>query len=100
MPHEYINYEQVKTGVQELLGCANTMEEIFNAVTRSMRTMTSEENFQGVASSTLAAEFEPFRGRFESYVRTVRRFGELFGAAEEALQQNETNLKKQADQLG
>lgn len=99
MPNEYINYEQVRNGARELNECANKMQDIFDSVTGSMRTMTNEENFKGEASSALQAEFEPFRNQFTNYVSAVRRFAALFGAATESLEANEARLKQQAQEL-
>ena len=99
MPNEYITYEQVKAGADNLRDCANRMEEIFNNVTGQMRNMTTTETFQGVASNELSAEFEQFRGGFNDYVTKVREFADAYTAASEALQATETQLKKQAGQL-
>ncbi len=99
MPNEYINYEQVRNGARELNDCANKMQDIFDSVSGSMRTMTSDQNFKGAASSALQAEFEPFRNQFTNYVNAVRRFAALFGAATEALEASEASLKQQVEQL-
>ena len=99
MPNEYITYEQVKAGADNLRDCANKMEEIFNSVTGQMRNMTTTETFQGVASNELSAEFEQFRGGFNDYVTKVREFADAYTAASEALQSTEDQLKKQVGQL-
>ncbi len=99
MPNEYITYEQVKTGADNLRNCANKMEEIFNNVTGNMQTMTTQENFQGVASNELSAEFEQFRGGFTDYVQKVRDFADAFEAAAEALQANEEQMKQQVSNI-
>jgi len=99
MTFEYINYEQVKNGAQEISSCADVMQDIFDQVTGSMRNMTSEENFGGRASDALKAEFEPFKGQFINYVNTVKRFAALYGSATETLQANEEILNKQIQQL-
>lgn len=100
MPNEYITYEQVKSGAEQLRKCANTMEDIFNNVTGNMRTMTTTENFQGAASNELSAEFEQFRGGFNDYVTKVRDFATAFESAAEALQANEEMMKKQVSNIG
>lgn len=99
MPNEYITYEQVKAGADNLRDCANRMEEIFNNVTGQMRNMTTTETFQGVASNELSAEFEQFRGGFNDYVTKVREFADAYTAASESLQTTENQLKKQVGQL-
>ena len=74
MPNEYITYEQVQSGAEELRKCANVMEEIFNNVSGQMRNMTTTETFQGVASNELSAEFQQFKGGFSDYVNKVREY--------------------------
>lgn len=100
MPNEYITYEQVRAGAENLKKCASIMEDIFNNVTGNMRNMTTQENFQGVASNELSAEFEQFRGGFNDYVGKVRDFAIAFEAAAGALQANEEQLKKQVSNIG
>ena len=99
MPNEYITYEQVQSGAEELRKCANIMEEIFNNVTGQMRNMTTTETFQGVASNALSAEFDQFRGGFSDYVNKVREFADAFTAASETLKATEEQLKKNVDNI-
>ena len=99
MSNEYINYDQVRNGAQEINRCADKMQEIFDSVAGSVRVMTNEENFAGNASNALQAEFEPFRSGFANYVSAVRRFAALYSAATSALEANEASLKQQIDQL-
>lgn len=99
MPNEYINYEQVKAGAGELNECANRMQDIFDSVSGSMNTMTTDENFKGQASTALQAEFQPFKNQFTNYVNAVRRFSALFGGAAEELEANEASLNQQIQQL-
>ncbi|MBR7042388.1 MAG: WXG100 family type VII secretion target [Bacilli bacterium] len=99
MPNEFITYEQVQNGAKELLKCADIMEEIFNNVTGQMRTMTSTENFQGVASNTLSAEFDQFKSGFADYVNKVREFAKAFSAASDTLQTSETELKRDVENI-
>lgn len=97
---EYINYAQVREGIEQLKQCATTMEDIFNTVTGSMKTLTNEEVFKGKASTALAAEFEPFRGRFVNYVSIVRDFAALFSEASTTLEDTENRLKQEAEATG
>lgn len=99
MPNEYISYEQVQAGAEELRKCANIMEEIFNNVSGQMRNMTTTETFQGVASNALSAEFDQFKSGFSDYVNKVREFADAFTAASDTLQTTEEQLKKNVEQL-
>ena len=99
MPNEYINYEQVRAGANELNECANKMQDIFDSVSGSMTTMTNEENFKGNASSALQAEFQPFKNQFTNYVNAVRRFSALFTGATEELEANEASLRGKIEEL-
>ena len=99
MPEEKITYEQVQEGVETIRKCADTMEEIFNNVTGKMRSMTSTENFQGVASNALSNEFDEFKGTFPSYLEKVREFADAYEAASQVLKETETEMAKKAEQL-
>ena len=89
MPNEYISYEQVQAGADELRKCANIMEEIFNNVSGQMRNMTTTET----------AEFDQFKSGFTDYVNKVREFVDAFTAASDTLQATEEQLKKNVEQL-
>ena len=71
--NEYMTYEQVQNGAEELVKCANIMEEIFNNVSGQMNKMTSKETFQGQASDALSSEFSEFASGFNDYVEKVAK---------------------------
>ena len=99
MTNEFISYEQVRSGVQELNDCANKMQQIFEEVAGSVNMMTAEDTFAGQASNALSNEFQPFKAKFADYISAVRRFSALFTAAANALEANEQNISNQAGQL-
>ena len=94
-----IDFNGVRNGAKEISACANTMESIFNSVTGSMRTMTSEDAFQGEASEALKAEFEPFRAKFDQYVDAVRRFAALYEGAATTMETSEAELKQKENEF-
>lgn len=96
---EYIEYSQVQEGAREILRNAKIMEDIFNSVNGSMKNMTSDQNFLGVARDTLQAEFAPFSAQFANYVETVTNFAKLFGAAETELSTTESEITKAVEQI-
>ena len=100
MPDEYIEYDQVKNGANEILDCANKMQGIFDEVAGSVRVMTAEDNFKGMASDALKAEFEPFRAGFADYVSAVRRFANLYTSASESLETAEKDIAQKIEELG
>ncbi len=100
MPDEYIEYDQVRAGANEILDCANKMQGIFDEVAGSVRIMTADDTFKGTASDALKAEFEPFRANFADYVGAVRRFANLYTGASETLERTEREIQQQAEQLG
>ena len=99
MTNEFISYDQVRAGVQELTDCANKMQQVFDEVAGSVKVMTTDDTFAGQASNALKGEFEPFRAKFADYISAVRRFAALFTAAANALEANEQNISNQANQL-
>lgn len=99
MPEEKITYEKVQEGIETIKKCANTMDEIFRNVTGTMRNMTSEENFQGVASNALSGEFDEFKGTFPNYIEKVNEFAAAYDAASQLLKEHEQHLEKKAVDL-
>ncbi len=97
---EYISFEDVKNGVEEIIRCSNTMESIFDQVSGNMSTMTEDSTFQGVAKEALADSFRPFEGQFKNYLATVRDFANAFNAAAEALATTEHEIQAKANDLG
>ncbi len=96
---EYINYEQVNNGADEISQTAKQINDIFGEVSGSINTMTNEENFKGTASNALQAEFAPFKNEFSNYVNAVQRFAALYSNAAKELLENERNIEQQANAL-
>ena len=96
---EYIEYEQVVHGADELKSCASKMRIIFDAVTGHMTQMTSADNFQGRASNRLQEEFNSKRKDFDSYVAAVERFASLFETSSEMLGAAEKKMETIANDL-
>ncbi len=100
MSNEYISYEQVQNGAAQILKEATTMKEIFDGITGNMNNMTATENFQGVASEELAAQFRPFAAKFDEFVKEVEKFANAYNVSSDTLQETENRLKAMANDLG
>ena len=96
---QYIRYDQVIQGAEEISQAAKQMNDIFNEVSGSINTMTTDENFKGSASNALQAEFAPFRGQFNNYVNAVERFAALYRNAARQILESERNIEQQANAL-
>ncbi len=99
MDREYISFEQVKNGVSEIMRCSKIMDDIFDGVTGKMNNMTNDEVFQGRAKEALMQAFAPFKGQFKNYVAKVQEFAEAFDKANESLEQTESQIQRQANDL-
>ena len=100
MTNEFITYEQVQSGACQILKEAAAMKEIFDAVTGNMNNMTATENFQGVASEELAAQFRPFQAKFDEFVKEVEKFANAYNVSSDTLEETENRLKAMANNLG
>ena len=99
MPEEQITYKEVEAGVNELLKCADIMEDIFNNVSGQVNNMTNPDNFRGVASDAFSGEFADLKKNFPDYVQKVRDFAEAYRIAGEALKTTEEEQRRKAQQL-
>ena len=94
---EYITFEQVVKAVDELNTSANTMQQVFDNVTKNMTNMTQQDNWQGVSSDATFTTFKKYEAKFSDFVNTVKKFGEAFKVSEEQLRALENTLTKQAE---
>lgn len=93
---EFIKYEQVQSGVCQLLREAEKMKNIFDAVSGNMGNMTETETFQGVASEELVNQFRPFKAKFDEFVKQVEEFAKRYEVSSETLEETENRLKNMA----
>ena len=97
---EYISFEDVRNGVNEIIACSNTMEGIFDSVSGNMSTMTTDDVFQGRAKEALEQSFKPFEGQFKNYIAKVREFADSFTQAANELERTEHEIQSKANDLG
>ncbi len=97
--NEYISYEQVAEGAEQLRSCAQQMEQIFESVTNNMNNMTSDSTWKGVAAGATATAFASKKAKFSEYVNQVNKFADAFTQAKEALQTSEEQMKREASNL-
>ena len=95
--NEYINYEQVRQGADEMRQYAARIEEIFKDSRVNMEKMASD--WKGKASDTVQTNWDELAANFHKYVETVERFANLFSNAATTIEEGEFRMKQQAEKL-
>ena len=95
--NEYIQFEQVRQGADEMRKNSARIEEIFKNSRVNMQSMG--ENWKGKASSTVQSSWSELESNFHKYIETVNRFADLFTNAAATLEEGEQRINQQAQKL-
>ena len=94
-----IAYEKVRSDVDTIKQCANTMKNIFNDFNGSMEKVGSSDSFAGKASDALRAKYSSLKSKFEDYVNLVNYFGDIVLSAAAATEATEKKIEEEAGNL-
>lgn len=94
-----ITYERVKDDANTIKTCSVEMSNIFASFEKSMQTVGTPENFEGLGNESLQEKYNRLKQKFDDYVDLVERFANEFLVASAETRATEESIAKDASQL-